>query len=203
MGSGLYDVVLVPPKHIAAKAIEVSRQLESLGTKFTLQDGVLFPHLSLYIVQLDDSNLDKVQTILQKIAQKTAAIEMNPKGYSCIMDFLFLEYETNAKVRKLHEAVVGEIAPLRDGMPPKDRARLATLPDKQKKSLEQFGWRFAGDLYQAHISITKFNYKQNINSLKLPDTASFAGQFDILGLFEVGENGTCTRQVAEFKLREL
>lgn len=200
MGSRLYDVVLVPPKHIAAKAIEASRQVESLGTKFTLQDGVLFPHLSLYIVQLDDSNLDKVQSILQKLAQKIAAIEMNPKAYSYIMDFLFLEYETNAKVRKLHEAVIDEIAPLRDGMPPKDAARLDTLPDKQKQNLEQFGWRFAGDLYHAHISITRFIEKQDIVNLKLPDAANFAGQFDRLGLFEVGENGTCTHKVAEFKV---
>ncbi|MBP6005281.1 hypothetical protein KA531_00005, partial [Candidatus Saccharibacteria bacterium] len=56
-----------------------------------------------------------------------------------------------------------------------------------------------GDLFRPHITLTRLKeHNPNVLELLQQDITTFNGVFDRLGLFEMGENGTCIRKIAEF-----
>ena len=59
------DIVVLPEPALAQSAIQASAQLLMLGSaQFTLKDGVYFPHLSLYMLKLGVSELERAAAAL-------------------------------------------------------------------------------------------------------------------------------------------
>ncbi len=50
------------------------------------------------------------------------------------------------------------------------------------------------------MTVTRFNSNEPRSILDLPAPQEFNGAFPKLGLFEMGDNGTCIRKIAEFSL---
>ncbi len=67
-------------------------------------------------------------------------------------------------------------------------------------NFKQFGWNSIGALYRPHMTLTRFNNQQTDPEALLPDVAGLSGTFTRLGLFEMGDNGTAVRKIAEFEL---
>jgi hypothetical protein len=50
------------------------------------------------------------------------------------------------------------------------------------------------------MTFTRFTNGKAIDVSNLPKPDEFSGSFIKLGLFEMGDNGTCVRKIAEFAL---
>lgn len=195
------NVVILPSEELASKSFATSKLLEQFEGFFTLDDDKFFAHSSLYMLQLKTEDLERVETILQSIADHTSAFNLKATKYGQAERYIDVEYEKSSELVKLQEEVLTALDPIRDGMREKDRARMLESNGVARENLERYGYRGIGELFRPHISLTRFKDDAEINPLEvLPGIAQFNGDFNKLGLFEMGDNGTCIRKIAEFKL---
>ena len=119
------DVVLLPDEELAARAIEASRKLAPLGTLFTLREGEFYPHVSVYMLQLKDSDLPRAKKIIAGVADQTDKFMLQAIKYYQTHNFFDCEYQKTEALSKLQNSVIGLLNPVRDGMRDKDKERMA------------------------------------------------------------------------------
>lgn len=200
MASILCDIVLLPSERLAEKLIALSEQFKIANTFFTLDGRQYFPHLSLYMTQLKVDDLDKVAEVLTLEASKTQILDLIATGYGQVKGFLDVEYQRIEALDALQITVVNAINPIRDEMIEKDKERMREATDIARDNFEKFGYKYVGELFRPHATLTRFIDEHGIDISDLPEFESFSGQFTKLGLFEMGGNGTCIQQIAAYDL---
>ncbi|HET8671584.1 MAG TPA: DUF1045 domain-containing protein [Candidatus Saccharimonadales bacterium] len=194
------DIVILPSSELAQRAIKMSVTLQSHGALFQLNATGPFPHTSLYMTQLKIADLDKVKAILTDIAASTPLLDLTATRYDQANGFIDVDYARTETLDQLQMTVVEAINPIRDGMREKDKARMLTTTGKARENLEKYGYPGVGELFRPHMTFTRFIDARTIDTSTLPNVSELNGQFVKLGLFEMGENGTCVREIAEFTL---
>ncbi len=192
------DIVILPSPELSSQAISVSEQLQPLDTLYVLEEGKCFPHVSLYMTQLKVQDLEKAKQLLAELANNCLVINLTAGCYHQAEGFIDAEYERTAEINQLQREVIGAINPMRDGMREKDRARIRSTTGLTRKNLETYGYRAVGDLFQPHLSLARFKDPVERETGALPSYSVFSGRFSRLGIFEMGDNGTCVRRIAEF-----
>jgi hypothetical protein len=200
MNSLPYDIVLLPCEALAQKAIALSRRLKQYETLFTLEDGTYYPHASFYMVQLKTGDVDSVKKLLADIAAQSSPFDLVADRYDQALGFIDAEYRRTDVLDQLQTAVINAINPIRDGMREKDKVRMLEAEGLTLENYKQYGYRYVGKLFRPHLSITRFTDERSIDITDLPRPSELSGMFDRLGLFEMGDNGTCVRKIAEFTL---
>jgi hypothetical protein len=195
-----YNIVLLPGKDIENKAIAASKKLEQFGTLFTLEIGKFYPHVSVYMVQLRSDDLPKVEQTLAEIAATTEPINLNSSKYYQVKNFIDADYNKPAKLTELQMSIVNAINPIRDGLRENDKERMKEATGLALENFRQYGWNTIGELYRPHLTLTRFIQAVESPEAVLPNPSEFNGLFPKLGLFAMGENGTCIKQLAEFNL---
>lgn len=82
-----------------------------------------------------------------------------------------------------------------------DVAKMADATGLKLENLQKYGYPAVGELFRPHITLTKFPAETEPDLTSLPDPTIFTGHFTKIGLFEMGENGTCVRPLATFELQ--
>ena len=192
------DIVMIPDTDVTNSAILLSKRLGKYETYFTLKDGEYYPHVSLYMVQLDMSKIDHIKDLLSGVATNSSKITLNPKEYHQEWGYVDIEYEREANSDKLQMDVVHALNPIRDGLRQKDIDRLPEAVGLERENIVTYGYRSIGKKFAPHITITRFAGRKDIDLTALPDISTFKATFSKIGIFEMGENGTCVRKIAEF-----
>jgi len=200
MESKPYDVVLLPNATLNEKFIAMSESLNKLNTHFTLSDTVYFPHMSIYMLQMDDVGVAKAETLLESTSHEIKQIEATAKNFNYENEYLDVEYKRTEDLNHIQNKVIDLLNPVRNGLREKDKLRLATVLGVEKINIEKYGYRSVGETFFPHMTFTRFKTPQ-VNILNtLPPLAMFEGSFITLGLFEMGDNGTCIRKVKTWEL---
>jgi len=208
----VYDIVLLPQQSVEENSIIVSRKLDQFGTEFTLQADKIFPHLSLYMVNLKMENIEKANQLLSEIANRTTFLKLETLYYT--NDFtegMFeITYKKNDTINRLQQDIITAINPLREGLRTKDPVGhiltdwLSKQEGEIRDNLEQYGYDEIGELFRPHITFTRFITRDtHVKISTLPLAKEFNGSFTKLGLFEMGENGTCIREISTFLLENI
>jgi len=111
-----------------------------------------------------------------------------------------VDYQTPPELEALQQLVVGAINPLRDGIMEKDKEHVLEATGIAKQNYDTYGYKYIGELFKPHITLTRFETEEPADESKLPDTSAFDGRFIKLGLYELGISNTCVRKLAEFPL---
>jgi 2'-5' RNA ligase len=197
-----FNIVIVPPKEISRSAIKLSRKFKGLKSLFVLNQKNKFPHLSLYMLELPLKNISKVKKILEEIAKRAKPFKMESLKYRHEKHgFLDIYYRRPAELKKFQTEIVEAINPLRRGMMrKKDLARLLDLNKNEQKNLKKYGFRSVGSEYHPHLTLTRLKRydKTVISGLKPP---KFSFEVKRIGLFYLGDNGTCRQPVKRFDLK--
>jgi hypothetical protein len=198
------DIVLIPDEILTNKALSASKLLSDHDPFFTLEIGKFYPHMSLYMFQLEESDITKVEEILTNIASQTRI--MNGKstryylGEGHGVGYIDPEYEASDVLRTLQQLVIEAVNPIRAGMRESDKAKMQDATGVKLENLQKYGYPAVGELFRPHITLTRLKeHKPEVLQL-LPGIATFNGTFDRIGLFEMGDNGTCIRKIAEYNL---
>ncbi len=194
------DIVILPSDELATKAILASKKLEPLSSLFSLEIGKYFPHSSLYMLQLSTDTIEQVKQLLADIAHETKSLQLEANGYYQKEGYIDTGYTVSGEVRNFQEKVLSVMNPLRDGMREKDKARMVESTGLALKNYQDYGYKYVGELFRPHITLTRFSEEQPTAEQLLPDVSEFNGAFTKIGLFEMGDNGTCIRKIAEFSL---
>ncbi|MBU6427293.1 DUF3977 family protein [Patescibacteria group bacterium] len=200
LNSKAYDVVLVPETKITNEAIKISHDLEKFGTYFTLDNKTYFPHVSIYMLQIKDSDLDKVFGLLNEVAKGTRTITGTPRLFGTHNNYIDVEYEKTEEMRKLQMNVVNLLNPLRDGLRDRDKERLLTATGVEKETILKYGYRSVGEFFEPHLTFTRFKIEQKDTVNNMPNMSIFSGNFPEIGIYEMGDNGTCVKEIKKWKL---
>lgn len=198
-----YDIVIMPPPDIAAQAVAVSRALVPRETFFVLDDQELHPHISLYHVPLRAEQLPMVIAALQTLAASTEPFVLQQATYYPDQGvWVGVRYVADQAILNLHTAVIAatkEARVIEDDA--RYKARWSDMTPKERENLKSCGWAHAYTLYLPHLTFTKLTQPQSDVWAHLPQP-DFSFRADHIGLYELGENGTCTRLVADFWLEK-
>jgi hypothetical protein len=195
------NIALIPDPAIVHSAIATSKRLEQHGGLFILDNMEFFPHVSLYMTQLKVADVDMAGELLAAIAAQTRVIHAIAVRYAQEEGFIDAEYVRSPQLVALQERVLTAINPIRDGLREKDQRRLERAKGVARTNLEQYGYRGVGELFRPHLTFTRFDAKYAIDTRSLPDPSAFNGPFVGLGLFTMGDHGTCTKKLGEWPLR--
>jgi 2'-5' RNA ligase len=200
MESKPYDIALLPSDEIKEKAIDQSGKLSRFGSLFTLAGDGPFPHISIYMFQLKADDIGKVEDSLRRISSIIGRFELITAKYFEVMNYIDVEYQKTMELEQLQDGIIKDINPLRDGMRANDQERLKNATGEAKTNLEKYGTMNVYSLFRPHLTFTRFTSEVPGVIDKLPDKKTFDGYFDKLGLFELGEEGTCIKEVYSLKL---
>ena len=201
MESKPYDIVLLPSDNLLENALKVSETLEKLDTYFTLDNKMVFPHISIYMTQLNEEGLEKVKSVLSGIAERTKAVELKADKYNYENTYIDIEYTKNKEIIDLQSHVIEGVNPIRDGMRKKDEARLVNAVGEARSNLVKYGWINVGDLYAPHLTFTRFKSDHPEAVETLPSRENFNGAYASIGIFEMGDNGTCIKKIGAWELQ--
>lgn len=196
------DLVLLPSKELADKAIEVSGVIsQHHDSFFTLKNGEFYPHMSLYMFQLDEADIPRIEEVLTQVANSTKAIRATATNYSLGQGFgvgyVDPEYEASNELKSLQNKIVGMVNPIRAGMRESDIAKMQDATGVKLENLEKYGYPAIGELFRPHVTLTRLKeHVPEVLEMLPDDIATFSGLFDRIGLFEMGVNGTCVREIA-------
>ena len=194
------DIVMIPDTAVTKRFVSLSEQLGENQTYFTLKEGEYYPHASLYMVQLDMSKIDEIKGQLSNVATNNPKVTLTPKEYHQEWGYIGVEYNREPIVNQLQMDVVHALNPIRDGLRQKDIDRLPEAVGLERENILTYGYRSVGEKFAPHITITRFIDREDIDLTKLPDLSTMSATFSKIGIFEMGENGTCVRKIAEFSL---
>ena len=193
------DIVLLPSPLITKIAYAASEGLKDQNTLFTLKEDEYYPHVSLYMVQLSLGSIENVGVALKKIAQSTSPINLTAKEFHQELGYFDVEYMRNEIIDGVQNKVLEAINPLRDGLRKNDEERLKTSTGIELDNLQKYGYRSVGSKFSPHLTLTRF-IEEDTKSSVSADLDKFDGIFVSIGLFEMGDNGTCVRKILEIPL---
>ena len=196
-----YAIALLPNLELGNKVINLSNDLQTKEVHFTLNGVDYLPHLSLYSAKIKHQDLQKVTNILMNIISETKKFDLIANGYSQVMGYLAIDYVNTHELASLAKDVVEAVNPYRQGLSNIDQERMKSATDLTLQNFVRYGYKYVGDLFRPHITITRFNTIDAIDVNELPSHQEFNGTFDSLGIFEMGENGTCKHEVASYGLQ--
>lgn len=199
------DIVLLPAQDQAELAVRASQALSPQESLFNLDNHDFYAHASLYMFQMDIENQERCISALQQLAAQTAVQRLKQDGYFYQdtghgKGYVDVAFERNNVVDSLQERAIATFNSLRAGMRESDKAKMADASGVKLVNLQKYGYPAAGELFRPHITLTKFPVELTPDLSALPPVETFSGVFDRVGLFEMGQNGTCIRKIAEFSL---
>lgn len=198
-----YDIVIIPPPEIAEQTVVLSRALAPLGTFFTVDDVTLHPHISLYHVPLKESAVASVTEVLGMIARSRAPFLLTQGTYYPDQGvWVGVRYVADKPILDLHTTIIDAVKAYRvieDDI--RYAERWSEMNVNKKKNLKECGWAHAYTHYSPHITFTKLREPRAGILDHLPQR-EFSFLVDHIGLYELGDHGTCIRLIADFWLEK-
>lgn len=197
-----YNVAIIPPEAVRERVIEMSEWIAAEGSQFVLDGETRHPHISLYHVALEDDRLPLVIAALTAGLESVRPFFLRQGPYRAVEDeWIDASYDRDEDIMRLHTAVIEAVKDLRANQGnEKDRTDFASLSEEQQKSLLASGWTEAFERYAPHLTFARLKEKDTDIVSKLP-FEDFGFYAERIGLYEMGEHGTCTRLVHEFTLK--
>lgn len=189
-----YNIALIPSEDLIAKSIKVSQSLEHLGTAFTLSFEAFIPHISLYMLRLDGSGKDQVKALLTEFAPKASGLSLRAKTYYTTARFFEVQYEVGDELVDLQNKVIAACSPFRIGMLASAERSLLKAEGVARANIVEYGYKYIGEFFRPHITLTRFVEDQPANILDLPIINIFNGTSVGLGLYEMDQNGACIKR---------
>jgi hypothetical protein len=192
------DVVILPEPILAHKAILASQKLENFNSYYTLEDGKCYPHMSIYMLELKIEDIPKVEDLLGVISRNFSQFTLEAYRYYGSMGYIDVEFAKTTELVNLQKQVIQALGPVRNGMRDKDRVRMQSADGVALKNFKEYGYKYVGELFRPHISLTCFKEDNDDALSVLDDIVDFNGTFPRLGIFEMGDHGTCIREIKTF-----
>jgi hypothetical protein len=151
------------------------------------------------MLNLKSDDIETVKASLAQIANTSSTLELVAVEYSQSRGYFDASYEKTAPLSDLQQRVVDTLNPLRDGMRKNDIARLSEATGKMLENYQKYGWNSIGELYRPHLTLARF-ISEETKPENLPVFTEFSGLYNRLGIFEMGDNGTCVRELGSWDL---
>lgn len=199
------NIVFIPPKEVADSATGLCRKvMEDHEVSFFLDGVNNFPHITIYQMVIPEKNLDKLLEVLGQATEKIRPQKFDFIGLQEHWGFLGASFKLSAAIRGVQREVVERVTKLREGknVLEVDDPRTESWPENHKQIVADYGFDNLFDFYNPHITITRLLDFAKAKQLTKELTWLF-GKFESnsIGLYSLGEFGTCNKLIKEFKLK--
>lgn len=195
------DIVLLPAAAVADEAIKASHLLAKQDGLFMLENGVRYPPISLYMATISVDDLNTAQERLRQITASTSALNLSAYRYDLSGGYFVVDYKVTEGSVALQQQVLANIGPLRQGIMAKDQQKAREATGQALHNYQTYGYKYVGDLFHPHITLTKFaDDQRQVDATLLPPLSAFDGTFSVLGMYELGEHNTCIHKISEVSL---
>ncbi len=196
-----YNVVLIPSEAVGIQAMEMSRMLEGRGGVFVLNGTDVYPHVSLYHVVLDPEKVEEAISALREAFSDLPSAQLKQSGYrSSDRGFVSVGYEKDEYLLGLHQAALQSLEPLWSREILEAETNEASSPERQEV-FSQSGWDAAEPFFDPHLTFSRLAEPNPGIVAEMP-LQNFSFVSDLVGFFELGEHGICTRCLAIFELHK-
>lgn len=197
-----YSIVLLPDAKTSIRLIGLSQDIShEKPCYFSLGDEVNIPHLSLYMLQLEDHDAPNVVSSLQRIADDTNALSLQALRFRTSCGYFEIEYTNTVEGRGLQVAVIDAANEYRVGILPSDEFIMAVASGDKLTNFESFGYAYVGKLFRPHITLTRFVNSNISDPENMPELKNYDSKFIGLALCKLGDNGTCSEIVCSIRLQ--
>jgi len=200
-----YNIVVLPDENVREQVMDWSRRIsDAFETDFNLGDKYI-PHMTIYQTAYPEKNYESILSTLENVSSELSPFEVEFNAFSPLFGFVFLDAVKTAELVNLHNTVVDELNPLREGnLFSEDIERLKdpNFPADFKESLRTYGFK-AKDMYSPHITLTRLkNYDETESAISELNIKPLKFEVNMLYLSNVGENGTCNEIFEEFEFKK-
>jgi 2'-5' RNA ligase len=199
-----FNVAILPDKDLSSKLISWSKTLASnFETDYILNTINHFPHLSLYSARYPIKNKQAIEDAINKICHDLHPFSVTLKSLSLFSGFLFYDLEKDKKLIELHEKIVDELNPLREGLISDNQKQLVGLSSEQKNAIKKYGYVSVKNLYMPHISLTHLKDSTDQNAAKniLPKEINFFS-VDTIVIAPFAKFGTLPKPLKIFSIEK-
>ena len=201
MQSKSFSIVIYPPKEISQRAIAVSKKLEKKNGLFILDGKNYFPHITIYMTEFPVKNVPKIRKVLRNFVTKAKPFRAASLKYRQSEDgYIDVSYKKSKEMKKLQKKILTLLNPLReDLLRPKEEAHISELSVAQQRNIKHYGYRGVGKEFFPHLTFTKLK-KFNGSVLMKIEKSNFSFYANKIGLFYLGDYGTCRKLIEIFDL---
>jgi 2'-5' RNA ligase len=199
-----FNIALIPNKELFEYAIKISNNLSKLGKYLFILDGKnYFPHITVYSPEFPKRNLNKIIKNVEKVSKNFKPFQIKFTECKFVDDYAGIDVQSSKQIYSLHEKIIDCLNSLREGVlrdKYKNKDVLINFTKKQINNIEKYGYPDVKELYIPHLSLIRFG--KNIPSVleKKFRWDIQSSVVDKIGIFEMGDYGTCIRLVKEFEL---
>jgi hypothetical protein len=175
--------------------------------------GVCEPHVSLFMLSVDTSEVDEVVSRTQEAARSVGpvyaeAVEYRPNPFGAPE----VHFAPSAAWTRLQEQVIENVEPARRGrlraVDPAGlsieqtmaRLRSEDPSSLQLAQLETCGYDEVGDRFSPHVTLAWPVRPETVSLAGLPAPSRFNGELNRLAVYSMSPHGTCTELHAAFHL---
>jgi hypothetical protein len=199
----LLNIVFTLPEKASRSAVSLSGKIKTeTRVNFTLHKNTNVPHITVYQLIIPDRNLNRLIKILEDLALKLPPQNFRFAGFEEHSGYLSVELSLPPRVKLFQEEVIKSVNFLREGRSLIGEEGASNYPKSQRKNIAEYGFDNLLDFYNPHITITCLsdpeNAKKLISELSWTENEFFCSS---IGLYSLGEFGTCKELIREFKLR--
>lgn len=194
-----FNIVIYPSKDIIIRAIKTSKSFKRKGSSFVLDGKNYFPHITIYMTEFPSKNTRAIKELLKQFSLGIKPFQITASGYRQNKDgYIDVNYKKTKSINELQKKVVTLLNPFREGLLRlKDKERLKEFSKSQQKNIKLYGYRSVGTEFYPHLTFTKL---KQYSKLTLSDMKkdNFSFKVGKIGLFYLGEYGTCRKLIKIF-----
>jgi len=200
------NTVFQPPTEIVKMAMSLSHKVGKENEPFFILDNIKFyPHITIYSPEYPALNRNVVSEVVKSIASQFSKLPFKFKEVESHQGFIGINFQNTSQIKEIHEKIVESLNPLRKGHI-RSRYKQDDCQTRhsigQQKNIKLFGYPDILDLYQPHLTIIRLKdenvAKRITKEIKWKSKEFFVSK---LGIYTMGEHGTCSKLVSKSSLR--
>lgn len=199
------NIAIELPEHIITKTIALSNKISKTHQAYFVLDNINFvPHITLYSPEYPLKNISKVFEKTGNVVKKLSHFTTQFNYARSHLGYIDITLEKTGELINLHEKIVKELNSLRENHIREkylDSKNLTQYSKQQKQYIEKYGHSEVFDSFIPHITLTRL-IDETIAQKVSNDLDFHFKKFPVttIAAFEMGEHGTCIKQIMKWKL---
>jgi 2'-5' RNA ligase len=200
-----YDVILLTPIEVEKESIKLSEYIaRRYPVEFILDGKTRYPHVTLFQVEMPNSKLKEVKKKLKKILQGEKTLDLIFSSFSTQSRFISWNCRLSGRLKKLHERIVREIEPFREGLKVSVVLKAhVSFTEKQTSQLEKYGAIGLLEEFKPHITISRLKNDKDANILikEFSKLKNIHTMIDKIAIGKLSDHGTVVDIIESYPLQ--
>lgn len=196
-----YNIAIIPPEPIRKLSIGLSERLAERSGRFILDEERLMPHISLYHIPLAPGDLERVKRTLRVVTSRISPFILHHDGFRSSEDgWVDAHFTKSDPILALHHLLLSAFRSAWCRTSAEYyRQSWSVLSREQQRNVSLSGWSECDRLFEPHLTFTRLT-QPNPDILEAFSPEGFSFCVEHIGLFVLGELGTCVEKLEEYSL---